>query len=167
MPSMKARDHDAQLRASHGVIGSILLCFGAMFLVAGCEKVEPPKEVTMAATSMTATYPKGAKVEKDDVLLFTNGGLRAALDPKSPLARLTVSARGTVARGGWPKMAVRLNGSQVAEVVVDSPTLKDFSVQVPKASYSTLELAFTNDAYFPDTHEDRNLFIAKVTLAGK
>jgi hypothetical protein len=166
MATIKVRDHDSRLRASQGLIGSILICFGAMFMMAGC-KAEAPKEVTMAATSMTASYPKGARVEKDGVLLFTNGGLRAAIDLKSPLARLTVSARGTVAKGEWPRMAVRLNGKQVGEVVVSSPTLKDFSLQGPRAPYSTLELAFTNDAYFPETHEDRNLFIAKVTLSGE
>ncbi len=81
--------------------------------------------------------------------------------PSSPgtAAQLIVRARGSLAAGVGPQMEVRVNGSVIGSVAVQSTSFTDFSFNTPAlAAGARVDIVFTNDTLI--NGEDRNLYLA-------
>ena len=78
---------------------------------------------------------------------------------------LVVYARGTICEGGWPTMEVWLGGVKVQSFNVTSPALAAYTITAPLGlQASSVDLAFTNDAWRPDLGQDRNLFVDRIEV---
>jgi hypothetical protein len=78
-------------------------------------------------------------------------------------ASVTVTARGQVALGIWPRMVVSVGGAVVGQVNVSSSTWAPYTFTFDAAAGSReLRVAFTNDFNSPTA--DRNLLVDKVSV---
>jgi len=143
---------------------------------------EEPSTV-IASKALAPAYAKGALVREtlpgdfridcfyhirrvDEVSLNTNGRVEFNVYIEKPGTYLiSVTARGTQAFGGYPRMEVRVNGSVVEtfEVSTESFSVYETVVELGKGKY-TVAAAFVNDAYDAATGQDRNLIIAKISV---
>jgi len=72
-----------------------------------------------------------------------------------------VSASGTFALGGWPRMSLKIDGRAHDTVTVPTNQLAFYSLSANlTAGTHQLAISFDNDAYAPP--EDRNLFLAQI-----
>jgi Ca2+-binding RTX toxin-like protein len=81
---------------------------------------------------------------------------------------LVVRAKGSNAAGVRARMELRVDGVGVGTFDVDPDGYKDYSVALMADAgiAHAVDVAFVNDAYFPDRGEDRNLYVESVTFAG-
>lgn len=76
-----------------------------------------------------------------------------------------ITARGTPARGEWPRMAVRVDGSPLAETnVAGDVATYEFPLRLAAGDHRIVA-AFLNDATGPNG-EDRNLYVLRLALRG-
>lgn len=102
-----------------------------------------------------------------DILQGRDGNDRLEGDG-TVLAVLTVRATGSNAAGIRARMELRVDGVSIGTFDVDPEGYKDYSLTLManESIAHAIDVAFVNDAYFPDRGEDRNLFIESVTLGG-
>lgn len=81
---------------------------------------------------------------------------------------LIVRARGSNAAGVQARMELRVDGVAVGTFDVDPTGYRDYAVTLMTndSAAHAVDVAFVNDAYFPDRGEDRNLFVQSVTFGG-
>ena len=81
---------------------------------------------------------------------------------------LLVQARGSNATGVQARMELRVDGVVVGAFDVDPTAYRDYAVtsMMNASAAHAVDVAFVNDAYFPDRGEDRNLFVQSVTFGG-
>jgi len=81
---------------------------------------------------------------------------------------LIVRARGSNAAGVQARMELRVDGVAVGTFDVDPTAFRDYTVTLMTndSAARAVDVAFVNDAYFPDRGEDRNLFVQSVTFGG-
>jgi hypothetical protein len=135
---------------------------------------------------MAAILPVSAVVIVVSVaVVFIGGARRAAIEelafverseddrhPEGVDGTVTVRAFGTLVEGEWPEIQVWVNGrlAEPRSVIVDSPTLADFSFTTDNMTDEPqVEVAFVNDGYAengPGTADnlDRNLMIDYVLI---
>lgn len=96
-----------------------------------------------------------------DDLLVGDRGLRPV--------DVAVRANGTAAQGVGPRMEVRLGGVLVGSFDVTPGVDRDYTLTVDAdtALRNALDVAFVNDAYFPEVGEDRNLIVRSVTFGDR
>jgi len=102
-----------------------------------------------------------------DILQGRDGNDRLEGDG-TVLAVLTVRATGSNAAGIRARMELRVDGVSIGTFDVDPEGYKDYSLTLManESIAHAIDVAFVNDAYFPDRGEDRNLFIESVTFGG-
>ena len=75
---------------------------------------------------------------------------------------LSVVARGTPAKGQWPRLAVRINDKPAGTLTIDDTDWCERPLLLDLEGEQRVELAFINDAWDPETKEDRNVYIQAV-----
>ena len=97
--------------------------------------------------------------------LFTNGhvGETVRLGGAGTYT-VAVRAYGSPAEGGWPNMALLVDGQAQGSVTVGTKEMADYSLQAEiAAGVHTIALAFTNDKIV-SPKEDRNLYLATIEI---
>lgn len=81
---------------------------------------------------------------------------------------LVVRARGSNAGGIRARMELRVDSVVMGVFDVDPGAYKDYAAPLiaDADTAHAIDVAFVNDAYFPDRGEDRNLFVESVTFGG-
>jgi hypothetical protein len=118
-----------------------------------CAAAEPLTIQAWDATIKTA----GGKIDTTDQAeagwnLWSEGDLGDYIQfPAEGAYKLVVRARGSVAKGVWPLMAVMLDGRQIAVATVDKKDFADyaFDFKAPAGTHR-LVVSFLNDAVTPD-----------------
>ena len=78
--------------------------------------------------------------------------------------RVTVRAWGSPAGGGWPEMALAVDGTQVRIATVNKPEPADYPFEIELAAgFHEIAAAFLNDAVAG--REDRNLHLVSISIA--
>lgn len=79
-----------------------------------------------------------------------------------------VRAKGSNAAGVQARMELRVDGVSVGTFDVDPTSYRDYAVTVMTNDGAAhgVDVAFVNDAYFPDRGEDRNLYVESVSFGG-
>jgi len=96
--------------------------------------------------------------------LFSNGELGDHVDfPTTGIYEVKVRAWGSPCQGGWPEMALLLDGEQVQMQTVGSAEPREYLFRLNlTAGARTVTLAFLNDA--TGNGEDRNLYLTRLDL---
>lgn len=130
----------------------------AMALLCTC----PAAALTIEAEE--AHVKTTGKRERDGWNLYANGWLGGHVSiAKAGVYQVGVRARGTPARGGWPRMALVVDGRHDAQVSVNRPDFADYTFQVRLAAgLHALGVAFTNDLLTKT--EDRNLYLDRIVI---
>lgn len=77
---------------------------------------------------------------------------------------LRIHARGSQAEGEWPLLVVKLDGTEIGRVAIDTTSMAPFSVPVKvQPGDHELELRFVNDFCIPG-EADRNCYIDRVEV---
>jgi len=154
-------------------VGRLMLCLvwgllGCGSAYAGTLVIRAP-EATIKTIGGKITSPQDAEGgwnlwsngELGDYLKFVSGGLY----------RITVRAYGSPAKGGWPLMAIAVDGRCVAAATVDKKTFTDYVFEANiTPGIHRLTVAFLNDAVVADPNnpkvwlEDRDLCISRIEI---
>jgi endoglucanase len=97
--------------------------------------------------------------------IYTAGDISGPHDFKGGPTTITVTAKGSVARGEWPHMKVYVAGSIAGEIDVNTDAWAPYPFKVtPSAGTADIKIEFTNDGT-DDSGGDRNLYIDKVAIS--
>ena len=128
-------------------------------------EADPERAVlTVPCAGMRVTGSEWNRPEADAMILASNGSVFGRLDsPFAGPAVIGIRAKGSVAGGGWPQVAVRLGGQGVGTVTVGHADwgLHGLRTEVRKGT-NEVELAFVNDANIGG--QDRNVWLSQVYL---
>lgn len=136
---------------------SLLLKLGAQPRLGGCASVQA-EELEFEAVAHNA-------VQQGVLCLANPGSVWVPMECRQAGQYvLRVHARGSVALDEWPVLLVRLDGTEIGRLVVDSAAVKPCLLPL---SLSTgdhrLELRFTNDYYDPGK-ADRNVWLDRIEV---
>jgi endoglucanase len=124
-----------------------------------------PCASTCAQTSYGAaamTHSVGAAVT-GGWNIYSNGYVSTSASIAAGQTTITVNAKGSVGAGVWPHMVVSLDGTSIGSTFVSAASWTDYVFPVTAAvGAHQLRLTFDND--YASTTEDRNLYVAKVTM---
>ena len=111
-----------------------------------------------------AKTKEAGKKQGDGWNLFSNGWLGDTVRiAKAGRYTVTVRAHGSPADGGWPEMALVVDGKQRAAVTVNRPDFADYTFQAElTAGTHAIGVAFTNDLLTKT--EDRNLYLERIEI---
>src|SRR5262249_47568778 len=76
---------------------------------------------------------------------------------------ITVTASGSSAAGVWPHMVVSVDGAPIGSASVSSSSWSDYTFPLT-ATAGAHEIRVTFDNDYCSTTEDRNLYVAKLTV---
>lgn len=151
------------MKRVHGIVGVLI----ALMLAQGISSAD--SLVILASDAAVKTVgnptPQSATEPEAGWNLFSDGELGDFVRiPSSGRYEIVARARGTPARGGWPLMAVVIDGQPTTPVTVATNQFIDFVFPlVLSAGVHRVTAAFLNDEYNPPL-EDRNLYISRLEL---
>ena len=152
----------------------LLCCLGAFVFAAHASAAILTIAAVDASIKTVGGKIEGARGEEGGWNLWSEGDLGEYVKfPSDGTYKLVVRARGSVAKGIWPLMAVTLDSRQLAVITVDAKQFTDYPFDV-KTSAGThrLVVSYLNDAVTPDPRhpttppwlEDRNLYVNCLTI---
>ena len=147
-------EHASQAR---GFVTSLLAKLGAhpsSFALASVE-----------AEDMDVELVAHNKVGKTEVTLANPSSVRAKIVCDVPgRYDLRICGRGSVAAGEWPILTVKLDGTEIGQVTLDSAATSPFDLPVTLTEGEhALEMRFIND-YYEAGKADRNCYLDKVEI---
>lgn len=101
----------------------------------------------------------------DDLLL---GGSAGAVSPVR-IDSLVIHARGTPVLDVYPSMKVYLDGDLIQEYTVDAADYTAYVIDSGRLGVNAgrVDVVFANDAWRPESGEDRNLYVQKIEVNGQ
>lgn len=140
-----------------------LLFFGVS--IAQGATVSLQTSTVIEAENMTVTGATN-RATPDGWELLGEAKLAMDVEFKDGKVDLDIIAKGDFAGGAWPKMEVKIAGTVISTIDVDSATWKSFLIEGVNTTLGTHELsvAFINDFYEGTPETDRNFYMDKVTI---
>jgi len=134
--------------------------------------------ITVALILAAATHAADLVIEADKALIHTEGAAHTAgawnlwsngrLGQPVHIAtagkyKITIRAWGSPAGGGWPEMALLIDGKQLRQLTVNRAEPADYRFDADlTAGPHEIAAAFLNDALIGK--EDRNLYLQRITI---
>ena len=155
------------MKRTSRLVGALVL--GGAAIVSG--PVAPAFSATGLVTVEAEAMSAAGNIRTDssasggrEVVLSGNGSLWKPITPPSPIASVTVRAKGDQCQGA-PALAVRIDGATVGAFSVTATSWSDYSATTPlPAGGHTLTLAYTNDR--TSSKCNRRLHLDVVTAFG-
>jgi Ca-dependent carbohydrate-binding module xylan-binding len=138
--------------------------------------VRDPTIVSIPAATMETSNTEYTHPHDDgEIQLSVDATLSAQVDLEQPPTKVSVIARGIWAGGDWPRLEVQLGDTPLGTVTVDSDTEQEYVLPIdtfdfPPIDAATsavslpLKVSFINDWFQPETGEDRNVLIRRVSV---